>query len=312
MPLLARKRVLLAKIETTYGTDPTPTGAANAILVRNITLTPQEADFADRDLIRPYLGRSEQLPAGIRALLEFEVELAGSGTAGTAPGWGVLMRACGHSETISAGVSVTYAPVSTGFESATMYVNVDGTLHKLTGARGTMSISMQNKAIPVIKFSFTGIYNTVVDAAAPTPTYTAFQKPLTVTNTNTTPFSMHGYSAVMSELSLDESATIVHRSLVGGSEAVLITDRQPQGSITIEATTVAAKDWWTLAKNATLGALSITHGTVAGNKVTISAGSTVQLTKPTYTELDGVQMLQMGLNFVPGSAGNDEYSLVVA
>ena len=309
MPLLGRKKIVLAKIETTYGTDATPTGAANAILVRNLNLTPQESDFADRNLIRPYLGRSQQIPAGIRAVLEFEVELAGSGAAGTAPGWGVLMRACGHSETVAAGVSVTYAPISASFESATIYFNVDGVLHKLTGSRGTMSLQMQVKQLPVFKFTITGIYNTVTDTAAPTPTYTIFQTPLPVTNVNTTPFTLHGYSAVMSELSMDVSAQIVHRTLVGGSEQVLYTDRQPQGSITIEATTVAAKDWWTAAKNSTTGALAITHGTAAGNKVAIAAPN-VQLTKPTYTDLDGIQMLQMGMNLMPGSSGNDEYTIV--
>lgn len=310
MPLLARKKVLLAKIETTYGTDPTPTGPANAILVRNLSMTPQEADLVDRDLVRPYLGRSEQLPAGIRAMVEFEVELAASGTAGTVPGWGVLMRACGHSETIVASTSVTYAPISAAFESATFYFNLDGVLHKLTGARGTWSLSMKVKEIPTLKFTFTGIYNTVTDTAAPSPTYTAFKTPLTVNNINTTPFQLHSYSGVMSELSIDMAGAIAHRTLVGGAESVLITDREPQGSITIEATTVAQKDWWTIAKNATLGNLAVTHGITAGNKVQFTTGSTVQLTKPTYGELDGVAMLTMGLNLVPTTAGNDEYSIV--
>lgn len=309
MPLLGRKRVILAKIESTYGTDPVPTGAANAILVRNLTLTPQDADFVDRDLVRPYLGRSEQLPAGIRVMLEFEVELQASGAAGTAPGWGVLMRASAHSETVSAGVSVTYAPVSTSMESATLYFNVDGVLHKMTGARGTMSMAMKVKDIPTLKFTFTGIYNAVTDGAAPTPVYTAFKQPLTVTNTNTTPFTLHGFAAVMSELTMDMAGAIVHRTLVGGSEAVLITDREPQGSITIEATTVAAKDWWTLAKNGTLGALDITHGITAGSKCRFQAPG-VQLTKPTYQDMDGIQMLQMGLNITP-SSGNDEYSFIL-
>jgi len=307
MPLLGRKKIVAAKIETTYGTDAAPTGT-NAILVRNLSLTPQESDFVDRNLIRPYLGRSQQIPAGIRVVLEFEVELAGSGAAGTAPGWGALMRSCGFSETISAGVSVTYAPISASFESTTIYFNVDGVLHKMTGARGTMSLNLQVKQLPTIKFTLTGIYNTVTDTTALVPNFTAFQTPLPVTNVNTTPFTLHGYAAVMSEMSIDLSANIVHRTLVGGSEQVLFTDRQPQGSITIEATTVAAKDWWTAAKNSTTGALSLTHGTVAGNKVTIAAPN-VQLTKPTYTDLDGVQMLQMGMNLIPGSSGNDEITV---
>ena len=310
MPLLQRKRVILAKIETTYGTDSTPTGAANAILVRNLSITPQEADFTDRDLVRPYLGRSEQLPSAFRAQVEFEVEMAGSGAAGTAPGYGPLLKACGLAETVTASTKVDYAPTSTTFDSVTIYMNNDGVLHKLTGARGTVSIQMRAKDIPVFKFTFLGLYNNVTDTAMPAATYTIFQTPLTVTNGNTTPFTLHGYSAVLSELQLDLTNSLVHRTLVGGSESVLITDREPQGSLTIEATTVAAKDWWSLAKNATLGALSITHGTTAGNKVVVSS-SRVQLTNPQYQEQDGVTMLQLGTNYVPSTAGNDELLITV-
>ena len=82
MPLLSRKRLILAKIEATYGTDPTPTGA-EAILVRNLEITPLEAETVSRELIRPYLGASDQLLAQTRVGINFEVELAGSGTAGS-------------------------------------------------------------------------------------------------------------------------------------------------------------------------------------------------------------------------------------
>lgn len=306
MPLLGRKKVILAKIEPTYGTDPVPTGAANAVLARNVNLNPLEQDTVDRNLVRPYLGANQKIPTGSRVVLDFEVEQAASGTAGTAPAWGPLMRACGHSETIVASTSVTYAPISASFESVTIYVNVDGVLHKLTGARGTLSATWPNKDIPVLKFTFTGLWNQVTDTAAPVPTYTAWKDPLPVSAINTTPYTLHGFAAVMSELSFDMGGTLVHRSLVGGSEQVLITDRAGTGSTTIEATTVAQKDWWSIAKNATLGALSITHGIVAGSKVTFAAPK-VQLDAPQYSDLDGIQMIQMGLTFTP-NAGNDEYT----
>ena len=111
MPLLSRKRLILAKIEATYGTDPTPTGA-EAILVRNLEITPLEAETVSRELIRPYLGASDQLLAQTRVGINFEVELAGSGTAGTAPAYSALMKSCGLSETVVATTSVTYAPIS--------------------------------------------------------------------------------------------------------------------------------------------------------------------------------------------------------
>lgn len=43
-----RKTLLLAKIQTAEGVDPVPTGAANAILLRNVTATPLSAEFVER------------------------------------------------------------------------------------------------------------------------------------------------------------------------------------------------------------------------------------------------------------------------
>lgn len=310
MALLARKKTILVKTEATYLTDPVPTGAANAILVRNLDLTPQEADFADRDLIRSYFGNSEQLPGATRGMLSFEVEMSGSGTVAVAPAYGPLLRACAMSEVVTVTTGpTTYAPISAAIESVTIYFNVDGVFHKFLGARANVSLSWSIKNIPVYKFSFTGVYVAVADAAIPTPTYTAFIKPLQVSNVNTTPFTLHSYSAVASDLSIDFGNQVVHRSLIGGAESVLITDRKVSGSVTIEATTVTAKDWFAICKAATIGAIDITHGTVANNKVQVTS-SGVQLANPRYSDQDGIQMLQMDLRFVPTS-GNDELSIVV-
>ena len=141
MPLLTRKRLLLAKTEDTYGTDSTPTGSANAILVRNLEIVPLQSDIVQRELIRPYLGNYEQLLANTRVQVTFEVELAGSGTAGTAPAYGPVLKACGLAETLVATTSATYAPVSTSFSSVTLYFLQDAIRHIVTGARGTFRLN---------------------------------------------------------------------------------------------------------------------------------------------------------------------------
>jgi hypothetical protein len=309
MSLLTRKRTILSKIETAYGNDPVPSGAANAILVKTITVTPMETTLVSRDLIRPYMGNSQNLAGSVYGKLEIEVELAGSGAAGTAPAFGPLLRGCGLSETTSAGISVVYAPVSGSFESVTNYFNQDGVLHKMTGSRGSVSLAFTAQGIPTLKFSFQGLYSPVVDAPAPTGVvFTAFQLPLVVNNVNTTGLSLQGFGGlVLSDLSIDLANSVTFRSLVGGSEQVLITDRKPAGSITFEATTVAAKDWWTAARSAATGPLTVTHGTTAGNKVQIAAPN-AQITQPNYSDKDGIAMIQASLVLVPG-AGNDELTL---
>jgi hypothetical protein len=131
-----------------------------------------------------------------------------------------------------------------------------------------------------------------------------------VNGVNTTGLSLHGFaSAVLSALTIDMANNVVFRSLVG-SESVLITDRKPAGSITMEAVAVATKDWWTEVRNATTGALSVTQGTVAGNKVKFDSPA-AQITNPQYQDLNGVQMLQCGMVYVPGVNGNDELTISV-
>lgn len=308
MSLLTNKRSILAKIEATYNTDPTPTGAANAILCSNMNFVPQETNLVQRSMVRPYLSNDGQVIEGAHCTIDFDVELAGSGAAGTAPGYGCLLRACGFSETINVGTSVIYAPISSAFESATIYANIDGVLHKISGIRGTVAFDMNAKQIPVMKFKLTGLYTTPTDAAAPVATYTTFQKPLIINNTNSSGFSLHGYSGVLGSLSIDMANTVTYRSLVG-LEDVRITDRKPAGSIAIEAVNIASKDFFTIAKAGTTGALALQHGTTAGNIISISAPA-VQLTKPTYQDSDNVQMLQMSMDLQP-SSGNDEFTLTV-
>jgi hypothetical protein len=308
MPLLTRKRLILAKSETTYGTDSTPAGA-DAVLVRNLEITPLEADTVSRDLIRPYLGNSEQLLANTRVGITFQVELAGSGTAGTAPKFGSILKACGLSETVVATTSVTYAPVSSAFSSATIYFNNDGVLHKATGCRGTFSITCNLNEIPTIDFTMTGIYNAPTDTAAPSVTYSAQATPLIFKHGNSSEFSLLSYSGCLMNVSFDVANEVIHRELVGCSKQVLITNRAPAGEVVIEAPTIAQKDFFTIANNNTTGALTFKHGTTAGNIFTFTA-QRVDVGQPTYSDSDGIQMLNLPYVAIPTSAGNDEVGLV--
>ncbi len=309
MPLLAKKKLLLAKTETVYGTDVTPTGAANAIQTSNLSIVPLGGPLVSRDLDRPTLGNDLQIQVGQFAQLTFMVEVAGSSAAGTAPPWGPLVEACGFSETLVAVTSATYAPENSPFESVTMYFHHDGQLHKLTGARGTFTMDMSAGGIPHFNFTFTGLYNAPTSTADATPTLTAWQVPKAVNDTNTTAFTLHTISCNVSSATFDMACNVVYRNVVN-SESVEIIDRAPSGQLVFEAPALSTKNWFTTALASTTGAMQMIHGTTAGNIVTINAPNT-QIMSPTYGESDGVSTIQCGLSFVPGSGGNDEFTIVV-
>lgn len=311
MPLLSRRRTLLAKTETNYGSDSVPTGAANAILCRNLDITPLNSQIASRDLVRPYLGNFDQLIATVNVQCSFEVEIAGSGTAGTAPAFGPLLRACGMSETIVASTSVTYAPVSSGFESVSIYYNVDGVQHRLTGCRGTVAAGVTVGEIPVLRFQFTGIYNAPTDVAVPAVTYTQ-QTPLPVNATNTTSFQLFSYAGLMRSFEFDLAADIQYRELVStaptaANRYIQYIDRKPTGTVVLEAVTMATKNYFTDALGTATGNCTFLHGTTAGNRFTFNAAQT-DIINPTYSDDNGVHMLNIPLVFLPTTLGNNEFS----
>lgn len=309
MPLLTRKRLILLESEATYGTDPTPTGA-DAILVRDLSITPLQSDTVGRDLVRPYLGASEQLLANTRVQCTFSVELAGSGTAGTAPRYGKALLACGLSETIVATTSVTYAPVSSSFGSATIYYNIDGVLHKVTGARGTFTINGTVGQIPTIDFTFTGIYNTPTDTALPAVTYGDQATPVIFKQGNTTDFQLLSYAGCLQSVSFDIGNSLVYRELVGCTKQVLLTDRAATGSVTLEAVTMATKNYFTAAlTDASLGNLLFQHGQTAGNIIDF-VSTRIDIGDVSYGDQDGIHMLTIPYTAVPSTAGNNEFSLV--
>lgn len=386
MVLLTRKRLILAKTEATYGTDSSPAGT-DAILVKELEITPIEADVVSRDLIRPYLGNSDQLLANTRVSITFQVELAGSGTAATAPRFSSLLKACGMAETttaaaitgtaqagsagsitLAAGASATddiyngmiititggtgsggvgvitdyvgstkvatvqkstatftpgasstysiaanvgYKPVSTSFDSASIYFNNDGVLHVITGARGTFVLNAEVGEIPTIEFTMLGIYNAPTDTAAPAVTYSNQATPLIFKAGNTTAFSILNYSGCLMSLELDMANETVYRELVGCDKSVIITNRAVEGTCMIEAPTIAQKDFFTIANNDSTGILSMLHGTTAGNRVTLLAPK-VDIGNPSYEDSDGIQMLSLPFAAIPTSAGNDEVSLTFA
>jgi hypothetical protein len=309
MALLLRKRLILIEEESTYGTDPSPTGT-EAVLVRDLSITPQQSDVVNRDVVRPYLGASEQLLANTRVECSFSVELAGSGTAGTAPQYGKALKACGLSETIVASTSVTYAPVSSSFDSVTIYYNIDGLRHKVTGCRGTFSINATVGEIPSIDFTFTGVYNAPDDSALPTATFANQATPLIFKNGNTSSFQLLSYAGALQSFSFDMGNSLVYRELVGGTKEVLLTDRANTGSTTIEAVSIATKDYFAAAlTDSSLGNLDFTHGSTAGNIVDF-ASTRVDIGDVAYGDQDGIAMLTIPYTCVPSTSGNDEMSLV--
>lgn len=319
MPRYIRNAAILAKVEATYGVDAAPTGAANALLVSNMSIEQLNANNVSRDLIRPYFGSSEQLLGAANVAVGFDIELVGSGAAGTAPAWGPLLQACGMTETISAGTRVDYLPNTDGAttKSLTIYYHLDGALHKLLGARGTVTGKMGAGERPVMSFKFTGLDGGLTAVVNPTATLTAWKTPLVISDPNTgdvllgctySAGALSGGTSYPSRgLEWDLGNTVAHIPLLGG-ESVDITQRESKGKCQLDLTAAQHVTLMTSVKANTLTGIGLVHGTTAGYKVLIHAPG-AQLTNPSYEDVEGRALVGFDLMLTPVS-GNDELRIV--
>lgn len=308
MPRYAMKKAILAKLETVYGTDPTPTGAANAILGVNASFEPSVGEEVSRELVNSHMGHQGVFLTGTYAKLSFEVEMAGAGAAGTVAPYGPLLKACGFAEVISAGVDVQYNPVSGTFDAVTLYFNWDGVNHIMLGSRGNVSCDLSAQKVPRFKFDFVGLLGTIADVAMPAQTLTAFKKPVPVSKANTT-MSLHGQSALGFEnIKIDAGVKVEPRILIN-KETIEIVSREATGEVTIEAAALATINWFNIAHGHTDGVMAFQHGTVAGNIVKLDA-PVVQIGRPKYADNQNIINQVLPLMLKP-SAGNDELKITV-
>lgn len=307
-PIFWNSKILLAKIEGTYGVDPTA-AAANGILVTNVELNPMEGNDVSRELEYPWFGGQPEVPTELRVQLTFSTELAGSGAAGTAPAWGPLARACGMAEVIVPATSVTYSPITDNPESVTFYFWVGDTRHIITGVRGTGVTTVNANGIPTIRWTFTGLFTTPTQAGRTLPDLSAFQTPLVANNTNTPDFTINGVDMVMREFSMNLNNQVVPRLLVNREE-ILITGRDEEISAKVEAMSVNTFNPYALSQNQTSVAVNLVHGTAAGNIVTVNA-PTCQLKRLTgYEQQDGITEWPLSLKPL-AATGNDQFTITL-
>ncbi len=321
-PRLIRKTAVLAKLEATYGADPIPTGAANALVVSNLSINPLNAEYVARDIVRAYLGGSEELPGARYMECGFDIELVGSGVNAEAPAWGPLMRAIGFAEVITPAVRVDYVPVSGAFESATIYWYDDGVLHKLLGVRGTASLDLSVGSKPVISFKFMGVDGGTVAANAAATVLAAWKVPQIVLDANSGNITLGAtHSAVLAPafiggtefpsegLTIDLGVKAQFQKLLGG-ESISISDRDVTGSMKLKLTAAEEVAAMSAVKAGTLTSIGLMHGTVANEKISVFMPS-VQRKEPTKEEMNGERMCGYKLRVLP-LVGNDEIRITTS
>lgn len=270
--MLTSREVILVKKEVTYNVDPVPTAALNALLIGNPSWSHEGLRMNERNVIKNTNAVKQHIFGGTLKTISFDVELKGSGAAGTAPEFGAAIEACGFIETVSAGVSVSYDPTSVEAdqESVTVYYYQSGILTKLTGARGTFSVNLETGGIPMATITLTGHSGAPTDIAIVSPTLDS-TVPVAVKGNS---FLIGGYAAEINSLSFDAGVEVITPASMSASDGfgeVFVGKRDLNGTIDPKATLVATNDFYGDFLAGSVMALdSGTIGSTAGNRLKIT------------------------------------------
>lgn len=269
MSILKRRSQIAAKIESVEGVAEA-LAAENAFLVFEPTADPDIARYK-RDPARENLGQLESLPGERQGKISFTCELAGSGTAGTAPAWGKLMKACGYGETIIPVTSVEYAPASAAVPSMTLAIYMDGIIKKIWGARGDVKLVLDKGKPGLLQFVFTGADFSLVDGALLAGvSYSAVKPPVFLAAL----FEYDSYAANIGKLEIQTGNQVELRddvSAPSGFASALIVNREPKAVFDPEAVLVATKDFFGQWRGSDGMAMSFSIGSAPGNIITVSA-----------------------------------------
>lgn len=182
---------IAAKEEVTYGTDPVPAAATDAIRVNPIwnglrvrhAFPQRRDDIASGSLVpgAPTVRRGRFVE------LELALELRGAGTAYSAsnlPEADPLLKACGLGLTlvVTPGTeSASYGKADTGHKSCTIYGWSGSKLFKVVGCRGTVRWALTAGGITMLIFNMQGIMVAdPTEVALPSATYDSALPPAAV------------------------------------------------------------------------------------------------------------------------------------
>ncbi len=308
--ILSNRQVIAAKVETTEGTAIALAGAD----ANNLIMEPKwkaEVPMYKREFLNNSLSAQKMIATTRLGRLTFKCEVKGSGAAGTAPAFGKLLRACGFGETVNAGTSVIYAPISSlaSIPTLTLGIYRDGLKKSLKGARGNVKYEAKSGEPGMLEFEFLGVYDAVADATILTPSGIESTIPQSLLSAA---FSIASFAAFVSQITFDMANTLEPRGDINNASgyiSTLLTKREPKGSFDPEDELVATHDFYGRWLANTTGALTWKHGATAGNICTFTAPA-VQYTDITEADRNGIATLNTDFLMArSNAAGDDELSI---
>ena len=303
---LYRRSLVCSRGETTYGQTASTNGTDYLVTLADVSITPLSAESLNREILDGSFGSTlSPLIARRKVEASIPIELSGSGTAGTAPKYSHLLLGSGMNLTTVSSTSNTYNLITAeNLASSELMFFGDGQRHQALGCRGGFEITFTAGEVPRITFNRTGIYVEPTNVPNPTPTISNQAAPVGFDAANTATATIGGLAVCVQSMTLTLEPELFFRDYAGCSKEVQIVNHVVSGTITIvRPADLATFNPYALCTNGTRQAITLTHGTAAGNRVIPTIPYAV-FGAPTEVDLGGTCGLQLpfvGKNSAPGA-----------
>jgi len=302
-PLLRRRRVGAAKIETTTGTPIALTAADGTFNLFDPDITPdipfnrREGQGASIDPLTGIAG-----PRG--AKVKFMVEANGSATV---PPWIAFLQAAGGTLTSR---TITFPTSGINTTTLTCGLYEDGWLKQASGVKLNWNLKGENGKPAMNTFEGTGLWQPPTAVALIAPTYDTILPPRVASMTLT----IGGNTYKVADFELDLGNEVVYREDVTdltGYHAAAITNRNITFKIAPERVALGTQDWYAAYLAGTEAALNLVLGTIANNIITITAPKLQLAGPPESAERNGIQVDNLTFEANrSASAGDDALTAV--
>ena len=296
--ITSRNTFLINSAATPTATDVIPTNDF-------VFVNPKAKTLETKAIGNGALGNTQSVTVADWTTAEFDVNVnvKPSGTAGEAPSYAALFKACGLVETVdSNNNTVTYTPGGTPSGYAKNYI--DGSVRSITGIAGDFKFSGNVGEIAKFTFSLKGFTDlTETDEANPTVTLDT-NKDLIVESI--TAVTVGGGTIALQEFEFSMGNEIQESYGIGTKE-FYVSDFKPTINVKAIKTKGNATHWDDL-KNNTIKSVEVVLGSGAGATVTF----TVPYCNPTdVSESDSSGEVVYSQNWICQSgSGDDNFSIV--
>lgn len=316
MPLLRKRSVLAAKLETTIGTAISLSASDAAFVAVDFEITP-EAPHHEREAPGSF-SRLAGVTGARMGKATFKIEMVGKGSSGN-PTWAdTFLPACGLVVTDATGAAQLFnllskAPTAAAENCRTITIGkyTDGRLTTIAGAMGNVKIVAENGKGPMLEFEFTGKYTSVTDATLIVPTLPTIV-PSRASNLTLT-IGGNAFQTNKIEIDLGNKIELIEDIATAGGESgyahAVIVDRQPTVKLTRNSVLVATDDLFGQWLAGTTQALVLDIGGATWNKIEIDAPA-ARYTEVKPADNKGVHAEDVTLELVQSAAADDELTLL--